>query len=414
MTDALVDTVSEYLKSALEISPERIPSNEEEEIVDNQQQQLARSDRTPHVTALTLPEPRKPILDFDERNSKILELEKDAAAAAHALNAAVLFNQKSSNTGGIIYRDYISDSSDLNSDTSPIQANNEDHPQLRQSTGDLTIISKAVSVDTHNSSDVSSSVVPAERNPVSDLLRSPASSDDEDTAMSEYYSVESLHKKLTINLHNVTSSSDSIPSQPSATNLVVSTTNNEPPPPPPPSSSLKKILHYEDHKLIPDLDEKEKESAIKQDRRESKVLIEEKQQEHTIAMPTIQPNRFITMEEELESQSGDLYIAAADDEEIEELNKLSNNLSMMDLSLPSEKRPVDVVRTLEQRRSIKRLNAMKELMETEETYSRDLGILCTVSIIVAIGNINQDDHNHIFIALFCHYKRSHLHLTRRC
>lgn len=39
------------------------------------------------------------------------------------------------------------------------------------------------------------------------------------------------------------------------------------------------------------------------------------------------------------------------------------------------------IRSLEQRRSIKRLNAIKELMETEETYSRDLNILCTVSVL---------------------------------
>jgi hypothetical protein len=376
MTDALVDTVPEYLNNILEISP----GTSSDEEVENQQQPV-RSNRTTPVTALTLPEPRQPILDFDERNSKILELEKDAAAAAHALTAAAVINHKANNTGGIMYKDYISDSSDLNSDTSSVQANNEDQRQFRQSTGDLTIISKVVSVDTHNSSDVSSSVVPAERNPVSDLLRSPVSSDDEDTAMSEYYSAESLHKKLTINHHNVTSSSDSIPSQPSTGNLVVSTTNNEPPPPPPPPSSLKKILLHYDHKIIPDLDEKEKNDIEQEEEKNMPIIQQQQQEQHKpVVVPTLQPNRFITMEEELESQSGDLYSSAVDDEEIEELDKIPNNLSMVDLSLPPhEKKPAEAARSLEQRRSIKRLNAVKELMETEETYSRDLGILCTVS-----------------------------------
>jgi hypothetical protein len=120
-------------------------------------------------------------------------------------------------------------------------------------------------------------------------------------------------------------------------------------------------LHY-DHKIIPD----------------------EQQQKEQHASPTVQPNvesRFITMEEELEVNDK-LYISAVDDQEIEELHKLPNNLSMVDLSLHArvteETSRKPEVRSLEQRRSIKRLNAIKELMETEETYSRDLGILCTV------------------------------------
>ena len=337
MTDALVDTISEYMKNT-EISP----GVEEDETIEG---------RPTPVTALTLPEPLK---SNDENGTTVTtkyEIET-------VISNSAIINHKL-NTAGIIYRDYISDSSDLNSDTSSLEdQQHQRQQQFRQSTGDLTLISKAVSIDTHNSSDVSSAVVPAQRNPVSDLLRSPASStesEDEDTAMSEYYSAETLQNKMTAtDVH----SSDSLHRHHQQQQAVSLSTNNEPPPPPP-SSSLKKVLLHYDHKVIPDE--------------------EEATADHVL--PTVQPNvepRFITMEEELEVND---YVDAGEDDELEGL-PAPNNMSMVDLSLPVAEvsSPIKTeVRSLEQRRSIKRLNAIKELMETEESYSRDLGILCTVS-----------------------------------
>lgn len=348
MTDALVDTLPDYL-SKVDISPGSLLEGENR----NDQHNHA------HVTALTLPEPLKST-EGDDRNIKFMDIERDATTAANTMNTAAVINHKL-NTG-MVYRDYISDSSDLNSDSSSVDDPQYQRQLFRQSTGELTLISKAVSVDTHNSSDVSSSVVPAERNPVSDLLRSPASSaesDDEDTAMSEYYSAESLQKKLTHHHENKSLSSDSInrPQQ----NKVMSVTNNEPPPPPPPPSLKKILLHY-DHAIIPDTEEKKDQDAA----------------------PILQPNvesRFITMEEQLEVND-ELYMSSTEDQQIQKYSKLPNNLSMINLALPEDEEITHrktEVRSLEQRRSIKRLNAIKELMETEETYSRDLGILCTVS-----------------------------------
>lgn len=351
MTDALVDSVSEYLNN-VEISP---GSSDNEGTESRNRQQRQQKDRAP-ITALTLPEPLKP----NESNDihKKTELERDSMTAANAINSAVKLNHKLST--GIIYRDYISDSSDLNSDTSSAEDLQHQRQQFRQSTGDLTIISKAVSVDTHNSSDVSSSVVPAQRNPVSDLLRSPSSStesDDEEVAMTEYYSTENIPSKLEM---IDTSLANSIHRH---QNKVVLTTDNEPPSPPP-GSSLKKILVHYDHKIIPDV-------------QKNKVMLQEN-------IPSLQPNikgsRFITMEEELE-ENDSLYMSSTTyHEEAEEGMQLPNNKSTLDLSLPAAEAispKKSEIRSLEQRRSIKRLNAVKELMETEETYSRDLGILCT-------------------------------------
>lgn len=355
MTDALVDTLSDYLNK-VDISP----GSPNEDDIDSRNNQH-NHDR---VTALTLPEPLRSN-EGDDRNIRLLDIEREATISANAMNTAAVINHKM-NTG-MVYRDYISDSSDLNSDTSSVDDQQYQRQLFRQSTGELTLISKAVSVDTHNSSDISSSVVPAERNPVSDLLRSPASStesdDDEDTAMSEYYSAESLQKKLTLHNKKSTLSSDSINRQQPQQNNVMAVTNNEPPPPPPPPSLKKMLLHY-DHAIIPDTEGK-------------------KDQEESV-VPILQSNsesRFITMEEHLEVDD-ELYLSSTEDQEIEKYGRLPNNLSMINLALPADEEITHrktEVRSLEQRRSIKRLNAIKELMETEETYSRDLGILCTVS-----------------------------------
>lgn len=353
MTDALVDSVSEYLNN-VEISP---GSSDNEGTESGNRRQRQQKDQAP-ITALTLPEPLKPNESNDV--NKKTDLERESMTAANAINSAVKLNHKLST--GIIYRDYISDSSDLNSDTSSAEDLQHQRQQFRQSTGDLTIISKAVSVDTHNSSDVSSSVVPAQRNPVSDLLRSPSSteSDDEEVAMTEYYSTENIPSKLEM---IDTSLANSIHRH---QNKVVLTTDNEPPSPPP-GSSLKKILVHYDHKIIPDVQEK------------NKLMFEKN-------IPNLQPNikesRFITMEEELEENDSLYMNSTTDHEESEERMQLPNNKSTFDLSLPAAEAispKKSEIRSLEQRRSIKRLNAVKELMETEETYSRDLGILCTVS-----------------------------------
>lgn len=362
MTDALVDTLTGYLNK-VDISP----GSSIEDDIDN------RNNHHDHdrVTALTLPEPLKSN-EGSERNIRLMEMERETTINTSTLNTAAVINHKLN--AGMVYRDYISDSSDLNSDTSSVDDPQYQRQLFRQSTGELTLISKAVSVDTHNSSDVSSSVVPAERNPVSDLLRSPASSagsDDEDTAMSEYYSAESLKKKLAHH-RNDKLSSDSINRQQPQQSRTMSVTNNDPPPPPPPPS-LKKILQHYDHAIIPDAEEK-------------------KDQEDS-AIPDIESNvkaRFITMEEQLEAND-ELYLSSTEDQEIKKYGKLPNNLSMFNLALPADEEITHrktEVRSLEQRRSIKRLNAIKELMETEETYSRDLGILCTVSSVYSeVSNI---------------------------
>ncbi|KAI8336442.1 Dbl homology domain-containing protein, partial [Choanephora cucurbitarum] len=73
----------------------------------------------------------------------------------------------------------------------------------------------------------------------------------------------------------------------------------------------------------------------------------------------ISQSRFITMEEAL---------SAEEEEEEEMFNKQLDAIEDQDKN---------EIKSLEQRRSIKRINAIKELMDTEETYSRDLGILCT-------------------------------------
>ncbi|KAG2237958.1 hypothetical protein INT48_002519, partial [Thamnidium elegans] len=353
MTDALVDNLSEYLNS-VEISP---GSSNEGRV----------ESRNSLVTALTLPEPIEPTIDDQH-----IKVDRNSAVINHKLNT------------GIIYRDYISDSSDLNSDTSSIDDQQFPRQQFRQSTGELTLISKSVSVDTHNSSEVSSSIVPAERNPVSDLLRSPTSSiesDDEETAISEYYSAESLHNKLSQHHTTQVLSSDSIHRLPQQ-NRVLATNNEPPPPPPPPPSSLKKMqLHY-DNTIIPDTEEDK---------------LSDTNQNYTSVIPNLQSNvksRFITMEEQLEVND-DLYISSGEDKEISSFN-LPNNISTLNLALPAneeltQRKPE--VRSLEQRRSIKRLNAIKELMDTEETYSRDLGILCThfFAIIKEATCISQEE-----------------------
>lgn len=358
MTDALVDTITEYLNN-VEISPGT--SNEDGSTENRNRRQVP-------VTALTLPEP------LQDENEDRLDVEKDLTNTASAITNAAIINHKL-NTG-ILYRDYISDSSDLNSDTSSVEdQQHQRQQQFRQSTGDLTLISKAVSIDTHNSSDVSSAVVPAQRNPVSDLLRSPSSSldsEDEDIAMTEYYSTETLKSKVVVTDSKTIVISETHHRQQHQVNKLVSTTNNETPSPPP-SSSLKKILIHHDHKIIPD----------------NKDTVEANIGSHMESVPHSQPNiessRFITMEEELEVNDR-LYNARVHGD-----TRKPNNMSVVDLSLNASLEKVSPIRTeirsLEQRRSIKRLNAIKELMETEETYSRDLGILCTVSYIVTVERI---------------------------
>ncbi|RCH94493.1 hypothetical protein CU098_009970 [Rhizopus stolonifer] len=200
------------------------------------------------------------------------------------------------NSTGIVYRDYISDSSEINSDSSSLF----NDPSLRQSTGDLTLISKAVSIDTHSNSATpgSSIIVPAERNPVSDLLRSPSST--------------KKHKHR-----------HSIP-------------------------DMSTLEYYSHRTSLDDLTTTCEEKLVIQPSQE--IIPEEKEPRHLPA-PEINPKaRFITMEEALSIEDS--------------------------VDTPLEKQ-MNEIKSLEQRRSIKRLNAIKELMETEETYSRDLGILCT-------------------------------------
>lgn len=322
---------------------------------------------------------------------------------------------------GIMYRDYISDSSDLNSDSSSLFEDGHQYLQFRQSTGDLTLISKAVSLDTHTGDAVgSSSVVPAERNPVSNLLRSPSSltsTDGEDSpAVAEakakhqrhsvpdlsttsfYTSFESSemlatkrklmmstsanslpkqmlrHKKLSTESKSSTDSSDDT-AQPQ---VIASGSETLPPPTSSSHSTLEKTNVHNNREIIPEHDS------------DTKCLYEplhsylDLHQKDTSALPPpslSQPNtskvqhRFITMEEEL-LDTDELSMHTNDDHS-------PNNLSMIDLALQrAENRKRNEIRSLEQRRSIKRLNAIKELMETEETYSRDLGILCTVSYII--------------------------------
>jgi hypothetical protein len=309
---------------------------------------------------------------------------------------------------GIMYRDYISDSSDLNSDSSSLFEDGHQYHQFRQSTGDLTLISKAVSLDTHTPDAVGlSSVVPAERNPVSDLLRSPASftsTDGEDSpavaeakARHQRHSVPDLStknyytsyenseilvakKKLTMSISvnslpkqvlqhkklSIASSNDSADN--TAQSQALASNDDPPPPPSPPShSTLKKINVHYDRRIIPEHDSEAKDlyslshSHLDLQQKDPGIL-------HTsLPQPNINKARFITMEEELLDTDDD--------------HSLPNNLSMINLTLQrAENQKRNEIRSLEQRRSIKRLNAIKELMETEETYSRDLGILCTVSV----------------------------------
>ncbi|CEP07266.1 hypothetical protein [Parasitella parasitica] len=403
MTDAaLLSKSTEYLasesKSSVNFSPETSSSEDEDS-----RTTTIYHHRKSNVTALTLPEPLRASSE---------DIDKQAAIAANALSSAALSHKLNS---GIMYRDYISDSSDLNSETSSLFEDGGHHHQFRQSTGELTLISKAVSIDTHTSETPgSSAIVPAERNPVSDLLRSPSSvtsTEGEDSpavavakiknkrhsvpdlAMSEYYSstaapVEGISRKSIKNKQAVstsiasvsrhqkktaaTTSTDSIPShQPQQ--AVAS--NDEPPPPPSPTSyeALKKNAVHYDHKIISDLSP-------------AQLLPSSEQKEPTGVDLTANtaiannhsrdsPPRFITMEEEMES-TDELFMSADDQESIES-NKPPHNRSMVDLTHQQETTKKNEITSLEQRRSIKRLNAVKELMETEETYSRDLGILCT-------------------------------------
>lgn len=425
MTDAaLLSTMTEYLasESSNSINFTAESSSDEDEDVTTTAATTKSSTTMYHhhksnVTALTLPEPLRASNE---------DIDKQAAIAANALSNAALSHKLNS---GIMYRDYISDSSDINSETSSLFEDGGHHHQFRQSTGDLTLISKAVSIDTHTSDTPgSSAIVPAERNPVSDLLRSPSSvtsTEGEDSpavavakikskrhsvpdlAMSEYYSSstianatitastadaiirKSIKKKLAVSTSiasmsrhrkqvataTATTSTDSIPSHSPPQRVVAS--NEEPPPPPSPSShsALKKNTVHYDHKIIPDHPSLQQQLAERSEQREPTML----DVGSTTAIPNGQHPRFITMEEELESTE-DLFMSADDQESIE-LNK-PHNMSMVDLTQQQQRQETtkkNEIRSLEQRRSIKRLNAVKELMETEETYSRDLGILCTVS-----------------------------------
>lgn len=402
MTDAaLLSKSTEYLASesnnSINFSPDSsssAASDDDEETTTNYHHHKS------NVTALTLPEPLRASNE---------DIDKEAAIAANALSNAALNHKLNS---GIMYRDYISDSSDLNSETSSLFEDGGHHHQLRQSTGDLTLISKAVSVDTHTSDTPgSSAIVPAERNPVSDLLRSPSSVTSTDgegspaaaaaaeikskrhsvpeLANSEYYSSadslsrKSMKKKLTVSTSIASisrqelqrkqlASTDSVAShQPQ--HAIASNEGPSPPPSPTSNSALKKNAVHYDHKIIPD--HSKSMVSLKSEQKEPKKL----------APPALIPNnrngsqpRFITMEEELDSTE-DLFLST-DDQGSAELNKLPHNMSMIDLTQQREETTKrNEIRSLEQRRSIKRLNAVKELMETEETYSRDLGILCTVS-----------------------------------
>ncbi|KAL7313877.1 hypothetical protein PS15m_007558 [Mucor circinelloides] len=411
MTDAaLISKSTEYLASesnnSINFSAESSSDEDQDTTTTTKSSTTMYHHHKSNVTALTLPEPLRASNE---------DIDKQAALAASALSNAALSHKLSS---GIMYRDYISDSSDINSETSSLFEDGGHHHQFRQSTGDLTLISKAVSIDAHTSDTPgSSAIVPAERNPVSDLLRSPSSvtSTDEDSpavavakikskrhsvpdlAMSEYYSSssslsvtastadammrKSIKKKLAVSTsiasmshyknQAATTSTDSIASHPPPQRAIAS--NEDPPPPPSPTShsALKKNAVHYDYKIIPDPPSQQQ-------------LAQSEQKEPTaldVNTMTTMPNgqqqqpRFITMEEELESAE-DLFLSADDQESIE-LNK-PHNMSMVDLTeLRQETTKKNEIRTLEQRRSIKRLNAVKELMETEETYSRDLGILCT-------------------------------------
>ncbi|KAK4510741.1 long-chain fatty acid-CoA ligase [Mucor velutinosus] len=415
MTDAaLLRTSTEYLASesnnSINFSAESSSDEGEDVITTATTTKSIYHHHKASVTALTLPEPLRASNE---------DIDKQAALAANALSNAALSHKLNS---GIMYRDYISDSSDINSETSSLF---EDHHPFGQSTGDLTLISKAVSIDTHTSDTPgSSAIVPAERNPVSGLLRSPSSvtsTDGEDSpavavakikskrhsvpglATSEYYSSsssssaitastadaitrKSIKKKLAVSTsiasmsrHRkqvttaaATTSTDSTPSDSTPQRAIVS--NEEPSPPPSPTShsALKKNAVHYDHKIIPDHPSLQQRS---EEPREPTVL----DVNATTAIPNRQQPRFITMEEELDS-ADDLFMSTDDQESIE-LNK-PHNMSMMDLSQQQQQQRQETtkkneIRSLEQRRSIKRLNAVKELMETEETYSRDLGILCT-------------------------------------
>lgn len=430
MTDAaLLSTSTEYLpsESNKSINFTAEASSDEEEEQDVTTTTITKSSTAMYhhhksnVTALTLPEPLRASNE---------DIDKQAAIAANALSNAALSHKLNS---GIMYRDYISDSSDINSETSSLfeEGGQQHHHQFRQSTGDLTLISKAVSIDTHTSDTPgSSAIVPAERNPVSDLLRSPSSvisTDGEDSpavavekikskrhsvpdlAMSEYYASsatatasvtastadaimrKSIKKKLAVSTslasmsrHRkqvaATTPADLLPSHPLPQRAIAS--NEEPPPPPTPTShsALKKNAVHYDRKIIPD------HPSFQQQQQQQQLDIARSEQREptaldtntTTAIPNGQQPRFITMEEELESAE-DLFISADDQESIE-LSK-PHNMSMVDLTQQhrQETTKKNEIRSLEQRRSIKRLNAVKELMETEETYSRDLGILCTVS-----------------------------------
>lgn len=328
-------------------------------------------------------------------------VDQDKEVPANALNSKL--------NSGIVYRDYISDSSDLNSDSSSMFEDGHQYHQFGQSTGDLTLISKAVSLDTHSIDAIgSSSIVPAERNPVSDLLRSTSTDGEDSPAVAEakakyqrhslpdlstsnYYtsyensemsatkkklmmstSVNSLPKQVLKHKKLSTASASSSDSVDDTAQSHALASNDQPPPPPsPPShSNLKKINVHYDRKIIPEHD-----SEVKDLYRLSRSYLDLQQKDPgALQAPSLllQPNtsrvqsRFITMEEELLNT---------------EDHRLPNNLSMLDLTLQhAENQKRNEIRSLEQRRSIKRLNAIKELMETEETYSRDLGILCTVSV----------------------------------
>ncbi|KAI8644584.1 hypothetical protein BD408DRAFT_115119 [Parasitella parasitica] len=412
MTDAaLLSKPTEYLASEsnnnnnnLNFSPDSSSSEDE-----GSRAATIYHHHKSNVTALTLPEPLRASNE---------DIDKQAAIAANVLSNAALSHKLNS---GIMYRDYISDSSDLNSETSSLFEDGGHHHQFRQSTGELTLISKAVSIDTHTSDTPgSSAIVPAERNPVSDLLRSPSSvtsTEGEDSpavavakikskrhsvpdlAMSEYYSStvapgESISRKsikntklvvstsaasvsrhpkktATAAVTAVTTSNDSISShQP----LQAVASNEGPPPPPSPTShsALKKNATHYDHKIISDhstaqLPNSEQKEPYGVDLTNTAIS-----NNHSYDN---QQNRFITMEEEMES-TDELFMSADDQQSIES-NKLPHNMSMVDLTHQQETTKKNEIRSLEQRRSIKRLNAVKELMETEETYSRDLGILCT-------------------------------------
>ncbi|GAN09270.1 hypothetical protein MAM1_0255c08795 [Mucor ambiguus] len=424
MTDAaLLSTSTKYLasesNSSINFTAES-SSDEDEDITTTATTTKSSTTMYHHhksnVTALTLPEPLRASNE---------DIDKQAAIAANALSSAASNHKLNS---GILYRDYISDSSDINSETSSMFEDGGHHHQFRQSTGDLTLISKAVSADTYTSETPgSSAIVPAERNPVSDLLRSPSSvtsTDGEDSpsvavakikskrhsvpdlAMSEYYSSstiatatitastantitrKSIKKKLAVSTSiasmshhrkqvataTSTTSTDSIPLHPPPQQVIAS--DEEPPPPPPTSHwALKKNTVHYDYKIIPDhpsLQQHQQLQVERSEQREPTVL----DMNTTAAIPNGQQPRFITMEEELESAE-DLFMSADDQESIE-LNK-PHNMSMIDLTQQQRQETTkkNEIRSLEQRRSIKRLNAVKELMDTEETYSRDLGILCT-------------------------------------